>query len=305
MVETLALPALERRILQFALSLLLFCKKYILYVLNHYRVFMNVMRIKKFCLSVLKGLFYSFLLIGMVGMYAIFVEAGWLKTRTVSLNQDPSVRIVHISDFHYIGNAKYLKRVVSRVNNLKPDCVCFTGDLVEDVKYLDEALTILSGIQFPLYGCPGNHDHWNSAAFKRVRNTFLATGGKWLVDSSAVLTNAGILVTSYSGGQLDTNMVTHTPAITGRTVNIYLTHYPARVPQVPINTFDIILAGHSHGGQVRLPFVGALVLPSGVDKYDRGLFHTPAGPLYVNPGIGTFFIPARLFCRPEITVIEL
>ena len=69
--------------------------------------------------------------------------------------------------------------------------------------------------------------------------------------------------------------------------------------------FDLILAGHSHGGQVRLPFYGALVLPWGVGRYDLGLFDTPGGPLYVNAGIGTYYFPYRFNCRPEVAVVTM
>jgi len=68
---------------------------------------------------------------------------------------------------------------------------------------------------------------------------------------------------------------------------------------------DLILAGHSHGGQVRLPFYGPLILPFGVGAYDLGLFQTSAGPLYVNAGIGYFYANVRFNCRPEITVFEM
>jgi predicted MPP superfamily phosphohydrolase len=87
--------------------------------------------------------------------------------------------------------------------------------------------------------------------------------------------------------------------------NIMLIHYPllaARVAQ----PFDLLLAGHSHGGQVRIPFYGAVRLPYWVGKYDMGMFRVPAGPLYVNPGIGYIGInPIRFNCRPEITVFEI
>ena len=83
-------------------------------------------------------------------------------------------------------------------------------------------------------------------------------------------------------------------------------HYPAQVKRLGGQNFDLILAGHSHGGQVRLPFYGALFLPSRVDEYNLGLFPTKAGPLYVNAGIG--YIGENNFrfnCRPEITLIEM
>ena len=66
-----------------------------------------------------------------------------------------------------------------------------------------------------------------------------------------------------------------------------------------------MLAGHSHGGQVRIPFYGSVIVPFLVDEYDLGLFQTKAGPLYVNAGIGWFSCPIRFNCRPEITVVEI
>jgi len=83
-------------------------------------------------------------------------------------------------------------------------------------------------------------------------------------------------------------------------------HYPAHAKKLGDQKFDLLLAGHSHGGQVRIPFYGAPIIPYGCDEYDLGLFQTPAGPLYVNPGIGYIFnYDFRFNCRPEITVIEV
>ncbi len=81
-------------------------------------------------------------------------------------------------------------------------------------------------------------------------------------------------------------------------------HYPAWVEKFATQKFDLLLAGHSHGGQVRLPFFGPLYVPFGVEQYDLGRFETKAGVLYVNPGIGWFPWPIRFNCRPEITVFE-
>ena len=66
-----------------------------------------------------------------------------------------------------------------------------------------------------------------------------------------------------------------------------------------------MLAGHSHGGQVRIPFYGPIMVPFWVDEFDLGRFETASGTLYVNPGIGWFPVPIRFNCRPEITVIEI
>ena len=69
--------------------------------------------------------------------------------------------------------------------------------------------------------------------------------------------------------------------------------------------FDAILAGHSHGGQVRIPFYGAMIVPYNTGKYELGLFNTKSGPLYVSSGVGWFYLNMRFNCRPEIVVFEI
>ena len=86
--------------------------------------------------------------------------------------------------------------------------------------------------------------------------------------------------------------------------NILLLHYPLMAESVQ-HRFDLMLAGHSHGGQVRIPFYGALVLPYWVGRYEIGMFRLPGGLLYVNPGLGWLATPIRFNCRPEITVFEM
>lgn len=68
---------------------------------------------------------------------------------------------------------------------------------------------------------------------------------------------------------------------------------------------DLILAGHTHGGQTGIPWLARHVLSFDTGTYHRGLYRTPHGPLYVNPGIGTFHLRLRFLCRPEVTVIRI
>lgn len=85
--------------------------------------------------------------------------------------------------------------------------------------------------------------------------------------------------------------------------NVALIHYPTWADRLK-PTFDLILAGHSHGGQVRLPFVGPLITPMGVGAYALGRFVTQGGPLYVSSGVGTFFLNVRFLCPPELVFVE-
>lgn len=219
--------------------------------------------------------------------------------REIVLSQKSTYRIVHISDIHYKGDREYLAKTVSKINGLSPDFVCFTGDIVEDKLYLQEALDILTRIHYPVFGAPGNHDYSSGASFGDIAKSFESTGGAWLVDEQVTTEDGKISIVGATGKQA--NFIKSAPT----SKRILLTHYPNFVRNPKNETYTLILAGHSHGGQVRLPFWGALVLPGGVGDYDKGLFQTPAGQLYVNVGIGTYSLPIRFFCRPEITLIQL
>jgi predicted MPP superfamily phosphohydrolase len=230
------------------------------------------------------------------------LEPKWLRTRRLNIgNGKPTHRLVHFTDIHHKGDRPYLESMVAKINSLSPDFVCFTGDLVEETSHLAEALDILAGIKSPLYGVPGNHDYWSRAPFGNIEKCLAATGGAWLLDDQRVTKDGKFCIT----GATCLGLHHPPPGANGATRNIFLMHYPAWVKKIGGQTYDLLLAGHSHGGQLRVPFFGAVVLPFGVDQYDMGLFGTAAGPLYVNPGIGWFPVPIRFNCRPEITVFDI
>jgi predicted MPP superfamily phosphohydrolase len=232
---------------------------------------------------------------------ALAVEPQWLSVKTVRVGTaTPTHRLVHISDLHYKGDEGYLREIVEQVNAQKPDFVCFTGDLVEQASFLSGALAGLRGIHAPLYGVPGNHDFMARVNFRTVEESFAATGGGWLSNRQAQTRDRQV---NLIGMACDHELLPSYKQAGMK--NIVLMHYPAFVKKLGTPQLDLILAGHSHGGQVRLPWVGALVLPDGVGEYDLGLYATAAGPLYVNPGLGYLNLDIRFNCRPEITVIEV
>lgn len=234
---------------------------------------------------------------------ATCLEPSWLHVRRVRLaTGKPTHRFVHFSDVHHKGDVGYLRSVVKRINSLSPDFVCFTGDLVEERRYLSEALEILISIKSPLFGVPGNHDYWSKSPFPAIDQSFRTTGGGWLLDRNHITGNGQINLIGTICSHANQAPLPIDPA----RKNILLMHYPAWIKNLRDQKFDLILAGHSHGGQVRIPFFGPLIVPYGVDQYDMGLFRTPAGPLYVNAGIGYIYTyDFRFNCRPEITVIEI
>lgn len=227
------------------------------------------------------------------------VESTSLRVTELKLNGAGNCRFVHFSDFHHKGDVRYAAEVVRRINELKPEFVCFTGDLVEEARFASEALGFIQQIRAPVYGAPGNHDFLCGVSFLEYEAAFAAAGGAWLADRSRVLPKHDLEVVGMGEGGVHVFKPPHASK------RVLLMHYPEIAYGMRNQRFDLILAGHSHGGQVRLPFLGALIVPNGVGPYDHGYYDTPGGPLYVNAGIGTYLIPVRVNCRPEITVVTI
>lgn len=219
--------------------------------------------------------------------------------RVTKLQHGPGqCRFVHFTDFHYKGDAEYAGEVVRTINELAPNFVCFTGDLVEEASFAPAAFEFIRQIKAPVYGIPGNHDYQSGVAFSDFTEAFAATGGGWLPDRTALLPGDDLELVGF--GRRSVHAFTEPRAAR----QILLMHYPQMANGLG-RRFDLILAGHSHGGQIRLPLLGALVLPKGVRPYEHGFYETPGGPLYVNAGIGTYRIPFRWNCQPELTLITI
>jgi predicted MPP superfamily phosphohydrolase len=238
---------------------------------------------------------------GLVCADASWLEPHWVKVRHINIAKgQPTHRIAHITDIHHKGDRAYLETVVEKINAHSPDAVCFTGDLIEQAKFIPETLEVLKGIKSPLYGVPGNHDYWSHASFAEIGKAFASTGGSWLMDEQTFIEDGKVQLTGVTcqGRKL-------APLLPGTGVkNIMMLHYPLLAERVT-SPFDLLLAGHSHGGQIRIPFYGAIMLPYWVGPYEMGMFRVPAGRLYVNPGIGWLGTPVRFNCRPEITLFDI
>ena len=234
---------------------------------------------------------------------AKYLEPTRLKVRHLRVGSGtPTHRFVHFTDLHHKGDRDYLKAVVAKINSLSPDFVCFTGDIIEEEKFLAEALEILSGVKAPMFGVPGNHDYWSKVSFAPIHRCFNANGGAWLLDEQRPIAGGKINLIGITCSHDNQARQPLNPAVK----NILLMHYPAWVKKLAGQKFDLMLAGHSHGGQVRIPFYGPLMVPYGVDEFDWGFYQTAAGPLYVNAGIGyVYTYNFRFNCRPEITVVEI
>ncbi|MCI5141406.1 MAG: hypothetical protein D3909_06715, partial [Candidatus Electrothrix sp. ATG1] len=166
--------------------------------------------------------------------------------------------------------------------------------------YLEEAISCLQEIRYPLFAIPGNHDYWSRISFTALEACCKKTGGAWLMDQEVLSPDGKVAIFGSANQKIHPLQSLKKGAVK----RILLHHYPASVDNIEQN-FDLILSGHSHGGQIRLPFYGALTVPYGVGKYDKGLFQTKAGPLFVSVGTGYWALPVRVLCRPEIALIEM
>ncbi|HJT80820.1 MAG TPA: metallophosphoesterase [Chthoniobacterales bacterium] len=233
------------------------------------------------------------------GVHASIIEPARLQVRHFKASPQGGCRFVHFSDLHYRGDANYAGEIVRTINDLKPEFVCFTGDLIEQSKFVPEALSFIRQIGAPVYGAPGNHDYWSRASFTDFYQAFRQTGGEWLVDRSLVLAQHNLEIHGMGWAGIHA----FKPPQAER--RLLLAHYPAMSDTLG-RKFDLILSGHSHGGQIRLPFYGPLLIPKGVGRYDLGHFMSRFGPLYVSAGVGTLStVPLRWNCPPEVTVVTI
>jgi predicted MPP superfamily phosphohydrolase len=229
-------------------------------------------------------------------------------------------RIVQLSDIHLDEYTEpfFLERIVHRVNALTPDLVLLTGDFITHgsisfiagrhaIRRCAEILSTLTAPQ--RFACLGNHDVSYDApavidALNANKTPVLVNQYVPIERNRDRLWICGLDDPANSHPDLDLAVP---PNPNGPV--ILMAHEPdyadSVIEQARGPLIDLMLAGHSHGGQIRLPFLGPLVLPPMGEKYPEGHFRLKQMQLYVNRGIGTVGLPFRLNCPPEITVITL
>ena len=258
-------------------------------------------------------------LAGAAAAYAFLVEPRWLQvTRTrISIRGLPAplegLRIALLTDLHAGGGAslKVAARACRLAMRERPHLIALTGDLAhDDAPDFRRVMRALDCLDAPLgvYAVPGNHDYtvgigkWRSAVRERpIRD--LTNDAVTLVVDGARLCVAGVDDRSCGDPSLGA-----LPPPDTRDVTILLAHDPdqAERSRRAYDDVDLVLSGHTHGGQVRLPLVGALVNPADRDDlYEEGLRRRPWTQVYVSRGVGTVHLPVRFLCRPEVAILEL
>ncbi len=256
---------------------------------------------------------------GAVGYgYSIQVEPSWLSVEQVEIpikKLKPALegfKIVHMSDIHLhpYTQLEFVRKAVAKANTLQPDLVVLTGDYVlesaESIFELAPALASLNS-KYGIFASLGNHDLWTNAevvlaGLRQAGLPVLVNDGVALGVGSDLLYLAG-LDDGWSG-QLDLSAAL--AKLPQDAPVILLAHEPDLADNFALDgRISLQLSGHSHGGQVRLPGIGAPILPHLGRKYDQGLYRVRDMWVYTTRGIGLGPVPTRFNCPPEITEITL
>ena len=255
--------------------------------------------------------------------YAKHLEPFWLEINSYSIKKQTispglaGTRIVQFSDthlgFHY--QLSDLTRVVGKIQTLNPDIIVFTGDLMDEPQNYpnsDQIIPILHSLSAPLgkYAVYGNHDHGGYGTnlygqiMKRSGFTLLQNEVVTIAKNSDTFFLAGLDEPML--GSPDFQAIANKMGADG--FKLLLSHAPDLADTASRFGFDFQLSGHSHGGQVQIPFLGALVKPPFGEEYYDGFYEINSNQpltLYVNRGLGTTRLPFRFLSRPEITVFTL
>jgi predicted MPP superfamily phosphohydrolase len=221
----------------------------------------------------------------------------------------PRVRIAHISDFHLNHHLplEYFVESLRRVMSTEPDFIFFTGDFITRAKYVPLIKTVLPLARGRLgaYGVIGNHDRW--AEIDEVRAAAEAAGIRML-DGAPVRVSLADGATVAIGGYEYPWGAPHEDApafFRSGELALVLTHTPDNIHRLEGRGIDAIFAGHYHGGQVRIPGIGSLVVPSKYGRqYDHGHFVFGRTHLFVTSGIGSAEPPVRIWCPPDALIVD-
>jgi hypothetical protein len=237
----------------------------------------------------------------------------------------PELRIAHVSDFHanHLLPVSYYESAMRSVAATQPDLVFLTGDFVskrEFVPLLPRFLSIARG-RLGTIAVLGNHDYWESGA--EVADAVRSAGGIWLgngclrflveekTDASRQTSPGGATTQGsplrvcgcerpWAPGDC------RPPAAEPGELTLVLTHTPDNIYELSGPGVTAVFAGHYHAGQIRIPLLGSLVVPSAYGRlFDHGHFIVNGTHLFVTAGVGAAVPPFRVYCQPDVFVVDI
>ena len=242
-------------------------------------------------------------------------------------------RIVQISDLHNVKFGKNNQKLVDRIRECEPDMIVLTGDLVDSnhtnvdraVQFVDEIVKIC-----PVYYVTGNHEYWLEKSEYYELMDGLVSAGVVILDNQVVEISRGdakfrlvglddrsladgTLEALLSDESIRNNQAEQKEEIADnedsgeKELTVVLAHEPQYLARYAGTGVDLVLSGHAHGGQFRLPFVGGIVAPDQgfLPEYTAGEYYMNGTEMIVSRGLGNSVIPVRLFNYPEIVCVDL
>lgn len=288
---------------------------------------------KKIIFKIIIFLFIIFI-ITILSAFFIGTKGLIVKERKIKNDLIPSnfhgFKIIHLSDIHYgrIIKEKELAKIIERVNLLKPDIVVLTGDLLDIDKKLTttEINTLTAQLKtinpkINKYAISGNHDlnYGKDTWISIIENSDFTN----LDNNYELIYNDGerpIIINGMSSNLEDNLSITEKlepfnnfmneiqvpdSKIINPSYKILIMHEPDYIDQIEKDLFDLVLAGHSHNGQVRIPYYGALITPKGAIKYYKEHYKVNKTDLYISSGLGTSALNVRLFNKPSFNFYRL
>ena len=249
-----------------------------------------------------------------------------LNTYTISSDRLPEAingyRIAHISDLHNAEMGKDNEKLLTMLREAEPDIIAITGDLIDSRNTDIEIALEFTGAAMeiaPCYYVTGNHEA-RVSEYDELKEGLTEQGVAVLDDERMELVLSGKTIallgvndpsfqTDYLFSDSETVMKSKLQEISDaeNEFTILLSHRPELFEVYADNNMDLVLSGHAHGGQFRLPFVGGLMAPNQglFPKYDAGLYTEENTNMIVSRGIGNSILPFRFNNRPEVILIEL
>lgn len=256
---------------------------------------------------------------------------GYSENRTLHLNRitlsDPELpenfdgfRIAHVSDLHNAEFKENNEMLLALLRNIQPDIIAFTGDMIDSVDphaerslfFLREAASIA-----PCYYVTGNHEA-NLAGFDSYAKELQAAGITLLQGEAVMLERDGqqlsilgvddyILFPGNNGRECVAAMIAQLEALPRDGFDVLLFHRPELTPELQELDIELILSGHAHGGQIRLPFIGGLFAPDQgfFPQYDSGVYDLGSSTMVLSRGLGNSKFPFRLNNPPEVILLTL
>lgn len=243
--------------------------------------------------------------------YAHFIETRWLELthhRIPLRGLKAPLRVLHLSDLHLTREDPWHRAMLAQLQEVSCDLAVITGDVTMpgyDPEVLRSMLRSLPHPRLGRYLSPGNWEYWSGLRGESLQRLADDTDLTLLIDR-AVSLEAGLVLAgadSELGGEPDVEKLLSSLPVEGAAV--VLSHCPSLFKRLDRAPVQLVLSGHTHGGQLRLPGFGALWLPAGSDHFDQGFFQGQHARLFVHRGFGTSLARLRFACRPEAALLEL